>query len=204
MAKAAKKAIKSTKLAKKKFSVKNVAAKKKKVTVAKIRPKKSSKPVKKVVSKTTKPQKGKGKKVAITKSGSKSAVRKNYPPSSTVYMDLAQREWFRQRLLDIRNNYLSNSAKTAQELRHQERDLADEIDRANSEFGYVIELRENERLGYLQNKIDSALIQMEKGSYGYCNECGEQIGIKRMVARPVASLCIDCKQFNERLEKKAP
>ena len=124
------------------------------------------------------------------------------PPASDAYMSPEQRQWFRQRLLDFRAKYLVDSAKTAQELRQQEKDLADEIDRANSEFGYVVELRENERLGFLQQKIDAALAKIEDGTYGYCSECNEQIGIKRMAARPVASLCIECKQFREQQERR--
>lgn len=125
------------------------------------------------------------------------------PPESDTYMSPEQLQWFRQRLLDLRNKYLLDSANTTQELRKQDKDLADEIDRANSEFGYVIELRENERLGFLQKKIDAALARIENGTYGYCTECNAQIGIKRMAARPVATLCIECKQFMEQQERRA-
>ncbi len=124
------------------------------------------------------------------------------PPVSKVYMSHEQRDWFRERLREIRAKYLQDSAKTAQGLRLQEKDLADEIDRANNEFGYVVELRENERLGLLQQKIDAALSQLDDRTYGYCHECGERIGLQRMVARPVATLCIDCKLFNERRERR--
>ena len=129
-------------------------------------------------------------------------ARPALPPKADEYMSPEQRQWFRKRLLDFRAKYLVDSAKTAQELRQQEKDLADEIDRANSEFGYVVELRENERLGFLQQKIDAALAKIEDGTYGYCSECSEQIGIKRMAARPVATLCIECKQFREQQERR--
>ena len=147
-------------------------------------------------------KKSAAKKSAASRPAAAPAAAAEQPPGSKDYMSSEQRQWFRQRLLDFRARYLIDSAKTAQELRQQEKDLADEIDRANSEFGYVVELRENERLGFLQQKIDAALAKIEDGTYGYCSECGEQIGIKRMAARPVATLCIECKQFREGRERR--
>ena len=141
-------------------------------------------------------------KVKQVQSDSGQANRMPHPPPSEQYMSAPQSTWFRSKLIEIRESYQQGSVRTAHDLREREKSLADEIDRANSEFGYVVELRENERLGNLQHKIDLALRLIESGQYGLCSECGDEIGIERLTARPVATLCIDCKQYSERLEKQ--
>lgn len=80
-------------------------------------------------------------------------------------------------------------------------DFPDEIDSASSESGlaFIGRLRERER--QLIQKIDSALAKIEEGEYGICRVCGEDIGINRLKARPVADMCIDCKSQQERLER---
>ena len=81
-------------------------------------------------------------------------------------------------------------------------DFPDEIDTASSEIGlsFIGRLRERER--GLLNKINAALEKIEQGVYGECENCGEEIGIKRLEARPVAELCIDCKAEQEKLERR--
>ena len=125
------------------------------------------------------------------------------PPMTKAYMSPTQREWFRKRLESILEEIQHEAENTAKTLREQEKVHADEFDRAHSEFAYVVDLRENERISNLQVKINHALRQLEEATYGYCDDCGVEIGIQRMVARPVATKCIDCKQFQENLEKHA-
>lgn len=80
-------------------------------------------------------------------------------------------------------------------------DLPDEMDLASSEMNQYITLRLRDRERFLISKIDGALKQIEEGTYGQCEECGEQIGVKRLEVRPVTTLCIRCKEEQERLEK---
>ena len=125
------------------------------------------------------------------------------PPPSKTYMSQKQREWFRHKLQDMLEEIQHEAEKTAQGLREQEKIHADEFDRANSEFAFVVDLKENERIGNLQVKINQSLRQIEESTYGFCDDCGVEIGIDRMVARPVATKCIDCKEFQENQEKHA-
>lgn len=80
-------------------------------------------------------------------------------------------------------------------------DLPDEVDLASSESDQSMSLRLRDRERVLLKKIDKALQKMEEGSYGICDSCGEEIGIKRMEARPVTDLCIRCKEEQEKMEK---
>lgn len=118
-------------------------------------------------------------------------------------MSPRQRDWFRRRLEEMLEEILQEAEKTAKTLREQDKVHADEFDRANSEFAFVVDLRENERISNLQVKINHALRQLEEATYGFCDDCGVAIGIERMTARPVATKCIDCKEFQENLEKHA-
>lgn len=81
-------------------------------------------------------------------------------------------------------------------------DLLDEIDIAASEVHQSLNLRLRDREGMLLSKIDEALERIEKGSYGVCEECGDEIGVKRLEARPVATRCIQCKEEQEKREKE--
>ena len=126
---------------------------------------------------------------------------KEGPPSASVYMSVGQKKWFRKLLETMLVEIRSEAERTNQELLMQEKGLADELDRAHSEYRFVVDLRENERINNLQGKINHSLRLLESGEYGVCEDCGVQIGIRRMAARPVATKCIDCKGFQEDLEK---
>ena len=126
---------------------------------------------------------------------------KEGPPSASVYMSVGQKKWFRKLLEVMLVEIRSEAERTNQELLMQEKGLADELDRAHSEYRFVVDLRENERINNLQGKINHSLRLLESGEYGVCEDCGVQIGIRRMAARPVATKCIDCKGFQEDLEK---
>ena len=162
-------------------------------------PPKTNKPARpNKAAKTTKP-------VAAKRKPAKSKVKRSElseePPQSKTYMSLKQRSWFRKKLETMLEEIQHEAEQTAKVLREQEKVHADEFDRANSEFAFVVDLRENERISNLQIKINHGLRQLDEATYGYCDDCKVEIGIERMTARPVATKCIDCKQFQENLEK---
>jgi len=110
---------------------------------------------------------------------------------------------FKQLLEDQREELLGNAKKALSgDIHLDPDDFPDEIDTASSEVGlaFIGRLRERER--GLLNKINSALEKIEQGTFGECEQCGEEIGIKRLEARPVAELCIDCKAEQEKLERR--
>jgi DnaK suppressor protein len=110
---------------------------------------------------------------------------------------------FKQLLEDQKEELLGNAKKALSgDIHLDPDDFPDEIDTASSEVGlaFIGRLRERER--GLLNKINSALEKIEQGSFGECEQCGEEIGIKRLAARPVAELCIDCKAEQEKLERR--
>ena len=110
---------------------------------------------------------------------------------------------FRKLLLQQREQLLGNAKKALSgDIHLDPDDFPDEIDTASSEIGlaFIGRLRERER--GLLNKINAALEKIEQGVYGECENCGEDIGLKRLEARPVAELCIDCKAEQEKLERR--
>ncbi len=110
---------------------------------------------------------------------------------------------FKQLLEQQREQLLGNARKALSgDIHLDPDDFPDEIDTASSEVGlaFIGRLRERER--GLLNKIDSALEKIVQGTFGECEQCGEEIGIKRLEARPVAELCIDCKAEQEKLERR--
>ena len=110
---------------------------------------------------------------------------------------------FQKMLLLQKEQLLGNARKALSgDIHLDPDDFPDEIDTASSEIGlsFIGRLRERER--GLLNKINAALEKIEQGVYGECENCGEEIGIKRLEARPVAELCIDCKAEQEKLERR--
>ncbi len=110
---------------------------------------------------------------------------------------------FKQLLETQRDQLLGNAKKALSgDIHLDPDDFPDEIDTASSEVGlaFIGRLRERER--GLLNKINAALEKIEQGTFGECEQCGEEIGIKRLEARPVAELCIDCKAEQEKLERR--
>jgi len=116
-------------------------------------------------------------------------------------MNPLQREYFRQKLLRWRTELLQESNETLESL--QEEDLAqpDLADRASIETDRSIELRTRDRERKLITKIDEALLRIEDGTYGYCEETEEPISIKRLEARPIATLSLEAQERHERLER---
>ncbi len=115
-------------------------------------------------------------------------------------MEQEKLDFFKTELLQTREEIIREAGKTLKEMGHTS-NVPDPNDRATLESGRNFELRIRDRERKLVNKIDEALLRIEDGSFGICEECGEPIGIKRLEARPVTTLCIDCKTAEENLEK---
>ena len=112
-------------------------------------------------------------------------------------------ERFKKVLLEQRDELLSNARKTLDgDIHLDPDDFPDEIDSASSEMNLAFQGRLRERERGLLSKINSALEKIEDGVYGECEACGEQISVKRIQARPVAELCIECKSEQEQMERR--
>ena len=103
-------------------------------------------------------------------------------------------EYFRQKLVNWRDELVEESRETINNLQHEVRDVGDEAERATRETENSLELRTRDRYRKLINKIDKALLRIEEGDYGYCEETGEEIGLDRLEARPIATLCLDAQE----------
>ncbi|MCW5623563.1 MAG: RNA polymerase-binding protein DksA [Burkholderiales bacterium] len=116
------------------------------------------------------------------------------------YMNEDQLAFFRQRLLDLKRELLENVKDTSEHLRETEA-ASDPSDRATQEEEQAIELRTRDRERKLLKKIDETLLRIDDGSYGYCTETGEPIGVRRLLARPTATLSIEAQERRERMQK---
>ena len=116
-------------------------------------------------------------------------------------MNERQREYFRAKLLSWKDEILRESKLTLQTLQEENVNHPDLADRASSETDRAIELRARDRQRKLISKIDAALARIEDGTYGYCEETGEPIAIKRLEARPIATLSIEAQERHERNER---
>lgn len=126
----------------------------------------------------------------------------DYKPSSDEeYMNDMQLEYFRQKLENWKKSIVSQSVDTLEDLRQGGLNQPDEIDRASMETDKSLDLRTKDRIRKLISKIDAALDRIEDGTYGYCEETGEPIGLDRLEARPVATLSIEAQERHERMEK---
>ncbi|HLL28374.1 MAG TPA: RNA polymerase-binding protein DksA [Xanthobacteraceae bacterium] len=127
---------------------------------------------------------------------------KDYRPSEDEpFMNERQREYFRQKLLRWKDEILREARETLQHLQSENENHPDLADRASSETDRSIELRARDRQRKLISKIDAALARIEDGTYGYCEETGEPISLRRLEARPIATLSIDAQERHERKEK---
>jgi len=123
------------------------------------------------------------------------------PTENEEFMNPLMREYFRQKLLSWRADLLKDSTETLQHLQEETVPEADVTDRASTETDRFTELRTRDRERKLIGKIDSALRRIDDGSYGYCEETGDPIGIKRLDARPIATLSIEAQERHERMER---
>ena len=122
-------------------------------------------------------------------------LKKGYKPKkSETYMCPKHLEYFRQKLVGWRDELVEESRETISHLQQEVRDFGDEAERATRETENSLELRTRDRYRKLIRKIDKALIRIEEGEYGYCEETGEEIGLARLEARPIATLCLDAQE----------
>lgn len=124
------------------------------------------------------------------------------PAQSEPYMNPQQEEYFRQKLLAWRKELMDESRETLDHLHDENWHQADIADRASLETEAGVELRTRNRYLKLISKIDAAIRRIEDGDYGYCEETGEPIGLKRLEARPVATLSIEAQERHEKSEKQ--
>ena len=131
-------------------------------------------------------------------------VPKNYKPTQKErFMSAKMKKYFRLKLIDWKNELLKESSQTLTNMQKEENTAKPDItDRASEEIERSFELRTRDRERKLINKIESALRRIKEGSYGYCEETGEPIGIKRLEARPVATLSLEAQEIHEKKEKK--
>jgi DnaK suppressor protein len=130
------------------------------------------------------------------------AKTKAYRPSDKEpFMNERQREYFRTKLLAWREDILKEAKETLVHLQEENQNHPDLADRASSETDRAIELRARDRQRKLIAKIDEALGRIEDGSYGYCEETGEPISLRRLEARPIATLSVEAQERHERRER---
>ena len=123
------------------------------------------------------------------------------PTDKEPFMNERQRDYFRTRLLTWREDILKEAKETLLHLQEENQNHPDLADRASSETDRAIELRARDRQRKLISKIDEALTRIDDGTYGYCEETGEPISLKRLAARPIATLSIEAQERHERRER---
>lgn len=129
-------------------------------------------------------------------------IDESYRPSEDEpYMNARQEEYFRRKLMRWRDEILRGSDETLRQLKEEETRVADMTDWASAEIQRNFELRTRDRERKLLSKIDAALRRIEEGTYGYCEETQEPIGLKRLEARPIATLSIEAQERHERRER---
>jgi DnaK suppressor protein len=130
------------------------------------------------------------------------SVETDYVPSEDEpFMNERQKAYFRSKLVSWKSEILREARETLEILQRENANLPDLADRASSETDRAIELRARDRQRKLISKIDAALQRIDEGTYGYCEETGEPIALKRLDARPIATLSIEAQERHERREK---
>ena len=133
---------------------------------------------------------------------SKEFLHEGYRPSEEeAFMNENKVEYFREKLLDWKKSILSESKDTIKGMKEETRNIPDVADRASEETDRALELRTRDRQRKLISKIDAALRRIDDGSYGYCEESGEPISLKRLDARPIATLSVEAQERHERRER---
>lgn len=124
------------------------------------------------------------------------------PKKGEAYMSEKQREHFRKVLQGLKTELMLDIERTVHTMQDEATVFADPNDRASQESDIALELRNRDRERRLIKKIDEALHRIEENDYGYCESCGVEIGLKRLEARPTATMCIDCKTLEEVRERQ--
>ncbi len=132
---------------------------------------------------------------------SASEIDEYRPSEDEQFMNDRQKEYFKKKLLTWKQDIIKESKGTLNNLQEENNHLPDIADRASSETEKALELRTRDRQRKLIAKIDSALRRIETGDYGYCEETGEPIGVRRLDARPIATLSLEAQERHEREEK---
>jgi DnaK suppressor protein len=178
----------------------------KKVVAKPITPKKVAKKVaKKVVAKPITPKKVAkkvAKKVVAKKPGALKKFNSYKPRANESFMNKTQIKHFIKILNDWKLELGNDIDRTVSHMQDEITAYADPNDRASQESDMALELRNRDRERKLIKKIDVTLLNIKNKEYGYCNLCGEEIGLNRLLARPTATLCIDCKTLDEIREKQ--
>lgn len=123
------------------------------------------------------------------------------PSEDEPFMNPRQLKYFRQKLVDWKASILAESRGTIEHMQEGTRNIPDIADRASEETDRALELRTRDRQRKVVAKIDAALRRIEDGSYGYCEETGEPISIRRLEARPIATLSLEAQERHERKER---
>jgi DnaK suppressor protein len=123
------------------------------------------------------------------------------PSDDEPFMNPRQREYFRSKLNAWKEDILRESRETLENLQEESQNHPDMADRASSESDRSLELRTRDRQRKLISKIDAAIKRIEDGTYGFCEETGDPIGIARLDARPIATLSLEAQEMHERREK---
>ena len=156
---------------------------------------------KKLINKN-KSKKSKQKLIKNTKFNERAKVSSSYFPSEEEdFMNNKQLAFFKNKLLDWRDELLIESSQTLMKLQENTSSVPDLADRASTESDRSLELRTRDRERKLVSKINSALQRIYDGSYGFCKETDEPIGIKRLIARPIATLSIEAQERHEKRER---
>ncbi len=130
-------------------------------------------------------------------------VPEGYKPSEKEeYMNPIMREYYKHKLEDLKDQILQESNETLEHLKEENLNESDINDRATMEATIAFELRTRDRYRKLLDKIEAAINSIDTGDYGYCEETGDEIGIKRLEARPFATLCIEAQEKHEKYERQ--
>lgn len=124
------------------------------------------------------------------------------PESGEEYMNEAQRQHFREILLEWKRSLMEEVDRTVHHMQDEAANFPDPSDRATQESEFSLELRTRDRERKLIRKIDSSLRRIDDDEFGFCEACGAEIGIRRLEARPTADLCVDCKSLEEIRERQ--
>ncbi|MEJ2391237.1 MAG: RNA polymerase-binding protein DksA [Gammaproteobacteria bacterium] len=203
--KAKKKAAAKKKTAAKKAPAKKKTAKKapaKKAAAKKTAAKKKASTAKKSAAKSKPASKPKAKAKAKARAGEFTDFIPYEEKHGEDYMNEAQQDHFRQILRLWKQELMEEVDRTVHHMQDEAANFPDPNDRATQESEFTMELRTRDRERKLIKKIDESLEKIDSGEYGFCEECGIEIGVRRLEARPTATLCIDCKSLDEIREKQ--
>ena len=198
--KVTKKPVSNKKVAKKKMSKKKVSKKK----VAKKKAVSRKKTVSKPAARTAAPRRKKApaRQRGDVLSGPIHGIDPYKPGRTEEYMSPEQLEHFEAILLSWKSELMKEVDRTVHHMQDEAANFPDPSDRATQESEFGLELRTRDRERKLLRKINSALLRIEEGTYGYCEETGEEIGLKRLEARPVATLCLEAQERREMAERQ--